>query len=198
MTDLKQEIARIENESYNVRFAEIIKIAYRRNELLNLLSGFDEYIYNSNGNLWLRPNNEYTKWGGPFVDDIDIRRLTNILNDVYKELNDIKFKSALVEALSLMINGTPLQVYYATCVYCQLASLEAGGCGGLSNFSDWVHDYSFVEDLNAVMYSSIQSQKSKLTNSKLKNIGVFENVYSWCLNCSEELRRYGFAAITEK
>ena len=62
MTDLKQEISRIQKAEQNTRnqypgvnkWYEITKIACERGELIKLLSADKEYIYDSKGRLWLR------------------------------------------------------------------------------------------------------------------------------------------------
>ena len=194
MNDLMQEIAKLEHLDYRERFAEIIKIAYHRNELINLLSGCDAYIYDTTSRLWLRPDSECPSWDGPYNDVLDIRTLAVVLNDVYEELADDTFKSVLIDALTEMLHGTPTQLYYAVSIFCQLAALETNN---YSNFADWVDDYSFAEDFHPVVFAAVNLRKEELKHTKIAFIGLINNLYEWCEDRSQELISDGFLSITE-
>lgn len=195
MTDLQKEIAKLEHLNYREKFAAIIKIAYQRNELLNLLSGDTSYIYDISGHLWLKPQ-EDCEWNSePFVGDMDINTLAIMLNDVYKELSDPNLKATLEDALTTMLSGTPLQFYYAMCIYCQLASLETNQSSGFARY--YIHKYSFAQDFHTVVLEMVKSRKCELLNTYIKDIGFQPNLYKWCESKSNTLVKDGFAPILE-
>ena len=112
----------------------------------------------------------------------------------FKTTDDKSIKTNLIDALNEMLNGTLVQFYYAICVYCQLASLEDSG---ILYFSDWVNDYSFVNEMHSAIFSAVNLRKAELSRSKIINIGLLDNLYEWCSLRSQELVRYGFDAIVE-
>lgn len=190
MTDLKQEIRNLEGKSFKEKFEGIVKVAYPRKELIDLLSGDEKYIFDTNGNLWLAPEDYW----GPVDDDLNIAAATNAVNDIYKESHDENLKNILVNALTEMLNGTPVQFYYAVCVFCHLASLEDSG---VLYFSDWVNDYSFVNDMHPIVSNTVKLRKNELVKVKIKNIGQTNNLYIWCRNKSNSIVNDGFAPFVE-
>ena len=190
MTDLEQEIARLAKMNYKDKFEGIVKVAFQRGELIKLLSGEDEYVYDANGKAWLAPSPCF----GPDSNVIDIDRVACMVNNICDDFGTDNIKSILIPTLTEMLNGTPTQLYYAVRIYTQLARLEEGG---LSNFSNWVYDQYFTNDFHPIVSSAIQSRINELKNTKIEYIGLLNNLYEWCEICSEGLIRDGFSSITE-
>lgn len=192
MTDLKKEIARLETMSYEDKFEGIVKVALQRNELIELLSGEEEYVYDTAGKAWLAPSPCF----GPDANVIDITRVAFMVNRLYKETKDENIKSTLVDGLAVMLNGTPIQLYYAISIYCYLAGLEYDRSSAFAGY--YVNKYSFAQDFLPTVVSAVKSRKKELLETKIDYIGSLENLYVWCELRSKDLIRYGFSSITEE
>ena len=191
MTDLKKEISRLEKMDYEEKFEGIVRVALERNELIKLLSGEDEYVYDSSGKAWLAPLSGF----GPNANLIDMDRISYMVTRLCNDFGSETVKSVLVSALTEMLGGTVKQFYYAVWVYCHLSSFEADQS---SNFAQYyITKRSFAREFHPVVFSAVQTRKKELQQTKIEYIGFLDNLYEWCENRSEELVSDGFSSITE-
>ena len=201
MNTLKQEIARIQQAARETqgkypgvnKWYEITKVAYERGELIKLLSGEDEYIYDNNGNLWLHS-------GGPDADldkdPIGIAALTTSGVSVYYEkTEDDEFKESFVEAFNQMTIGTPKQIYYAVQIFAQLASDDAVESGA---FYNWIDNTPFTDCLRPMLFNAIKLRKKELISSKIYNCEKdSEGVYEHCKFYSQQTEDFGIKGFIE-
>lgn len=94
-----------------------------------------------------------------------------------------------------MLNGTPIQFYYAICIYRQLASLEATRSSGFGKY--YLNKYSFAADFNPVVTKAVKYRKKELLTTKIKNIGLIDNMYEWCKIISNFVAYKGFLPFVQ-
>lgn len=190
MTDLKQEISRIQKAEQDTRnqypgvnkWYEITKIAYERGELIKLLSADEEYIYDSEGRLWLR-------YSGPDWDlganPIDIRAIVdNGLYELCTPNNKSELKQTITNVFNTMLDGTPEQVYFATELFYALAD---------DTLEDKYHPFEDIyKELAPIFTTFISENPEKLKAIKIYNCkDKDEGLYKLCEYYSNEIVKKG-------
>lgn len=193
MTDLKHIITTIQSDKNNDRWYEIVKAAYERGELVKLLSADDDYVYDSDGNLWLHS-------GGPDADldadPIDIRAVVSGIDKYYFKTESKKFKLKTIETFFELLRGTPQQVYFAVQMFCALASDDADES---SAFYDFINKIPFTDALRPALTSTIHLRKEELSQCKIFNCAKKENgIYDHCIFYSELLEDEGIDGFVEE
>ena len=194
MTDLKQEISRIQTavkETQNQypgvnKWYEIVKVACERNELVKLLSADDDYAYDASGNLWLHS-------GGPDADldadPISISSLISGFYSYYREEKTVERKQILIDAFNKMLRGTPQQFYFAVQIFYKLASNDINKS---SPFYSIINKVKLSDELRPDVKSQIRSRKEELRNHKIFNCSTDDNgIYDHCIFYSELLEDEG-------
>lgn len=200
MTDLKQEISRIQaavKETQNQypgvnKWYEIVKVACERNELVKLLSADDDYAYDANGNLWLHS-------GGPDADldadPISISSLVGGFYSYYLEERTAERKQILIEAFYEMLRGTPQQLYFAVQIFCKLASNDANRS---SPFYSVVNKIKISDLLCPEIKSTIQKRTEEIKNVSFLNTVNYQNgLYGWVLRKAKSLNNEGAVSFLE-
>ena len=199
MNDLKQEIARIqqavkENQDKYPgvnKWYEITKVAYERGELVKLLSGEDEYIYDADGELWLKPlAQNFSK------DPIDVVCLFTGLSDLYfNEKYSDAVKDKLVRAFHEMVSGTAVQLYFAVKMFVSL-------CERLNAKSSYFYDYFSKEQLSDELYPIITNAVINRFQ-EMKTVFIYDcshlkdGLYTLCVNYSKFLEDVGLNGFIE-
>ena len=201
MTDLKQEISRIQKAEQDTRnqypgvnkWYEITKIAYERGELIKLLSADEEYIYDSEGRFWLR-------YSGPDWDldanPIDIRAIVdNGLYELCTPDNKSELKQTITNVFYTMLDGTPEQVYFAVHIF---SSLAIGDLNETSPFYDWINGVNFTDSLRLKLATTINQRESELKRVSFFNTVNFKNgLFDWILRKDQSLKKRGIKGFCE-
>jgi len=205
MTDLKKEITRIQeavratNKDFNGvnKWYEIVKVAYERGELINLLSGDDEYIYDADGKLWLAPDPKL----GPDNDPLAIRTLFSSGVNIYGSDCPKDLQKAFIKAFCNMLDGSPKQIYFAISIFYQLANIDnTYKSNALSQFylaSFGISEY-ISDSLRPILKKTLNIRKVELSNTKIFNCkDNLNGVYDYALFYSKLLEKYGINGFVE-